>query len=103
MSISDHGGPVRVKLVTIMAASELWDRLEADLRSLGVHGYTFMSANGRGARGLRQGGWLLAGNIRIETLVTPEKAKAIFDRLLGEYRSDEVAAYVHDVEAIGHT
>jgi nitrogen regulatory protein PII len=90
----------RAKLVTIIAAAELWDRLEADLRRLGASGYTFVSVNGRGEHGSRPGSWLESGNVRIETVVTPEFASSIMDHLLRDYAAEEMTAYVHDVDAI---
>jgi nitrogen regulatory protein PII len=89
-----------VKLVTIIAAAELWDRLETELRRLGATGYTFMSVNGRGEHGLRPGGWLLLANVKIETIVSPEVARSIMDHLVREYPTDEVMAYSHDVDAL---
>src|SRR5208283_2556550 len=90
----------KAKLVTIISASELWDRLEADLRRLGVKGYTIVNASGRGGHGVREGGLLVTGNVRVETLVSPELAQAIFAHLARTYPGRELTAYEHDVQAL---
>ncbi len=90
----------KAKLVTIIAASELWDRLETDLRHIGVKGYTLVTASGRGGHGVREGGFLVTGNVRVETVVTPEVAHAIFQHLAKTYPGRELTAYEHDVQAL---
>ena len=98
MTASSHTENAR--LVTIVAATELWTQLEVDLRRLGVKGYTLMNASGRGGHGLREGSLLVTGNVRVETLVSPEIAHAIFEHLARTYPGRELTAYEHDVHAL---
>jgi len=88
------------KLVTIVAASELWDRLEAGLRALGAKGYTFAAVSGWGQHGPRAGGILHSGNVRVEAIVTDEVADAILKHLAATYSNFELTAYIHEVEAL---
>jgi hypothetical protein len=98
MTTTSHTESAR--LVTIVAASELWARLESDLRRLGVKGYTLVDASGRGGHGLREGSLLVTGNVRVETLVSPEVAHAIFEHLAHTYPGREIIAYEQDVRAL---
>jgi hypothetical protein len=98
MTATSH--TTKTKLVTVVAASELWDRLEADLRRLGVTGYTLVSASGRGGHGRREPSLLVTGNVRVETLVSAELADTIFGHLARTYPGRELTAYVHDVDAL---
>jgi hypothetical protein len=90
----------KVKLVTIVVAWELIDRLTFTLGALGVVGYTKGPVTGRGHHGLRKRGVFDAGNIRLETLVSSAIAEKIFEHLTTEYADSEIVAFVHDVEAL---
>jgi nitrogen regulatory protein PII len=89
-----------VKLITIIASSELEQRLETDLRRLGATGYTVSKVEGRGQHGPRTRGIFDIGNIRIETIVTPAAAEAILAHVAEQAETFEVLAFVQDVEAI---
>jgi hypothetical protein len=89
-----------VRLVTIVASSELWDRIESDLRRLGAGGYTFMSPNGRGEHGVRSDGRLVCGNVRVEAIVSVDVADAIFEHIVAKYSGDQLTAYAQDVDTI---
>jgi hypothetical protein len=41
-----------------------------------------------------------AGNVRIETLVTPTRARTILKHVVREYSGSSLVAYVHDVDAV---
>ncbi len=88
------------KLITIIASSELQDRLEHDLRKLGATGHTVSKVNGRGQHGPRKQGMFDVGNVRIETVVAPDKAAAIMDHLARRAEDTEIIAFCQDVEAI---
>jgi hypothetical protein len=90
----------RIKLVTIVAGAELVDGLEEHLQSLGTSGYTITHGGGRGRSGSREHGWLLTGNVRIETLVCPGDARTLMEHLAREYAGRPVIAFSHDVDAI---
>jgi hypothetical protein len=90
----------KVTLVTVIAASELEDRLVADLRALGVPGYTIGKVDGRGTHGERMAGFFESPNLRVEMLVRAAVARAILERIAANYADRPIIAYVHDVEAI---
>ena len=89
----------KVKLVTIIATSELSGRLESDLLELGAGGYTIARVNGRGEHGPRIRGVFDVGNIQIEALVVPHVARKILERVAG-YEELRVVAFAYDVEAV---
>jgi nitrogen regulatory protein PII len=90
----------RMKLITIIATSELLDRCERNLRRLGASGYTVSKVDGRGRHGPRTRGMFDVGNVRIETLVPPEIAQAILAHLAKEAETTELIAFAQDVEAV---
>jgi nitrogen regulatory protein PII len=89
-----------VKLITIIASSELQDRLEKELRRLGASGYTITKVDGRGEHGPRTRGMFDIGNVRIETVVAPDVAEVILAHLAKEAEAYEFLAFAHDVEAV---
>jgi len=92
----------KMKLVTIIAAYELEDRLVAELRALKTSGFTVAKVNGYGAHGPRKYGILDGANLRIETLVSQAQAGTLLRHLLDRYADLELVAYALDVEAIPH-
>jgi hypothetical protein len=90
----------KLKLVTLIATSELEDRIVADLRLLGATGYTSSTAGGGGAHGPRRRGFLEMGNVRIETLVSAEVGQRILEHVVHVYEGLEVVAFSHEVEAV---
>jgi hypothetical protein len=88
------------KLVTIIASSELQDRLIDDLRSAGATGYTISRASGGGLHGPRTRGMLDMGNVRIETIAPHDVAARVLDRVVRNYEGLSLVAYTHDVEAV---
>lgn len=90
----------RAKLITIIASSELQDRLEHDLRRLGATGYSVWKVDGRGQKGPRTRGMFDIGNVRIETVVALAKAEAILAHLAGVAETVELIAFSHDVDAL---
>ena len=90
----------KLKLVTIIAASEMSDSIEERLRVLGATGYTRVSAEGRGFHGTRRTGVFTLGNVRIETLVRPDQAHLLLEELGTRYADRALTAFSQDVEAI---
>jgi hypothetical protein len=90
----------KVKLVTVIASSEVQDRLVADMRKLGATGYTISMVSGGGAHGPRTRGWWDSGNVRIETLVAAEVAASILQKVANSYEELSIVAFMHDVEAV---
>lgn len=89
-----------LQLVTIVGETILEDSLLRDLRELGARGWTPSHVRGEGSRGTRTSA-LEGGNIRIETLLAPEVAERILDRLAEHYfPSFGVVAYTHPVEVV---
>jgi hypothetical protein len=98
--MADTVATASVKLVTIMAPVTLGDRIVAELRDIGVTGYTTARANGWGGHGARQFGLSEEPNIRIDTLVSVEMACAILARIDARAAEDGLIAYVLDAEAV---
>jgi len=90
----------RVKLVTIIVPSELRDRVQGDLKTLGASGCTLSNVTGRGLHGVRKASFFDTGNVKIETLVVQEVAERILERIKGQYAEFDTLAYAYDVEAV---
>ncbi|MGO9833024.1 MAG: P-II family nitrogen regulator [Polyangiaceae bacterium] len=90
----------KVRLVTVIAAFELQERLVKDLRALGVKGYTLGKADGRGMHGHRMAGLADAPNMRLEMLVDRALAERVLERVVSKYADQPIMGYAHDVEAV---
>jgi nitrogen regulatory protein PII len=90
---------VRAKLVTIIAAAEFQDRLGQLLIELGVGGYTTSLVDGRGKSGQRTRSFFEISNVRLETIVPPEKAEAILAHLAKLAETLDIVAFSQDVDA----
>ena len=71
-------------LLTIIAEDELESRLIADLKKLGVRGYTVCTVRGEGIHGLRASQWE-GENIKIEVIVDSALADAIGEHISNTY------------------
>jgi len=71
-------------LLTIIAEDELESRLIADLKKLGVRGYTICTVRGEGVHGLRASQWE-GENIKIEVIVDNALADAIAELVAKAY------------------
>lgn len=90
-----------VRLVTIIAEPILKDRLLQEIHTLGAHGYTISEVHGEGTRGIHASQWQGGGNVKIETLVSPEVADRIMEAMTDHYFPNyAVIAYVHDVQVV---
>jgi hypothetical protein len=96
----EAGETAKIKLVTLIASSEVQDRLIADLRKLGATGYTISTVSGYGAHGPRTRSLWDSGNVRIETLVPPEIATRILAAVPRGYAGLPILAFAQDVEAV---
>ncbi len=94
--------PAKVKLVTVIAGSELQERLEADLKELGIKGFSLMRVDGYGVHGPRRHGLLGSGNVRFETLVQPELATRLMEYLTKHYKGWGLVAFMQEVETVPH-
>jgi hypothetical protein len=91
----------KIKLVTVIATSELEDRLMEDLRKAGATGYTISSvSSGGGSHGPRHRGMFDTGNLRIEMLVTPDVATKLLEVVVAHYKGMSLIAFAQDVEAV---
>jgi len=88
------------KLITIIASSELEERLEKDLRRLGAAGHTVARVEGRGKHGPRTRGMFDVGNVRIETIVSPAVAEVVLAHLAKQGESLDFLSFEHDVDAV---
>jgi hypothetical protein len=98
--MSDNFQTANVKLVTILASSELGDRIESDLRALGVSGYTKAKASGWGVHGAREFGIVSDANVRLDTLVGIDLARKILQAIAANYAGQPLVAFSQDAEAI---
>ena len=71
-------------LLTIIAEDELESRLIADLKHLGVRGYTVCTVRGEGHHGLRASQWE-GENIKLEVIVNGELADTISEHIANTY------------------
>jgi nitrogen regulatory protein P-II 2 len=71
-------------LLTIIAEDELESRLIADLKKLGVRGYTICTVRGEGHHGLRASQWE-GENIKLEAIVDSDLADAISEHVANVY------------------
>ncbi len=90
----------KVKLVTIIAASEMFDGIERQLRAVGATGYTLVNAEGRGFHGPKRTGIFTTGNVRVETLLRPADAQKLLELLGSMYADRALTAFSQDVDAI---
>jgi len=88
------------KLITLVAESGLENRLTSMIQDQGARGYTVSTAHGEGPRGDRAGD-ISGGNIRIETVVTPDVTEKILAVLERDYFPHyAVTCWLSDVEII---
>jgi len=76
------------KLVTIVTEESIEQFVIDDVKKLGAHGYTSVSASGEGSRGARKGDWDLNKNVRIEIVCDERTAQAIAEHLMKTYYQD---------------
>jgi nitrogen regulatory protein P-II 2 len=72
-------------LITIIAEDELESRLVADLKKLGVIGYTVCAVRGEGHHGLLRASHWEGDNIKIEIIVDSDLADAVSEHIAKEY------------------
>jgi nitrogen regulatory protein P-II 2 len=91
---------VSLKLVTIVAEAVLAERLTADLKRLGVKGFTLTEVRGEGSRHLRAGE-IPGENVKLETVVSEHAAALVLEHVAREYFSNyAVIVYVADVAVV---
>ena len=89
------------KLLTIVTEAALERELVREIERLGAHGYTVTDARGKGGRGIRDAGWEVSANIRIEVVCTAETAHAIAAALRERYYDNyAMILFISDVEVL---
>lgn len=76
---------VNCKLVTIITEAIIEPELCEDLKKLGASGYTVTNARGSGSRGIRNAGWSVSSNIRLEVVCSEALADSIAKHLHDKY------------------
>ncbi len=89
------------KLVTIVTEENIERLVIEDIKKLGAHGYTSVSASGEGSRGARKGDWDLNKNVRIEVVCDEATARVIAEHLMKTYYRDyAMIVFLADVEVL---
>jgi len=91
---------VTLSKLTIVAERLLKERLIDSIRKEGATGYTMTSVEGEGSRGVRASDWE-GRNIQIETIVAPEVADRIIDKLSDDFFENfAIIAWVVEVSVL---
>lgn len=91
---------VPLKKLTIVAERLLKDPLLELLSAEGATGYTLISVEGEGSRGVHASDWE-GRNVQIETIVSPEVAEQLLTKVADEYLENyAVIAYLCDVDVL---
>jgi hypothetical protein len=89
------------KLLTIITEAALEHELAREIERLGARGYTITDARGKGGRGVRNAGWELSANIRIEVACTADVAHAIAAALKARFYDDyAMILFIGDIEVL---
>ena len=89
------------KLLAIVTEAALEHELIGEIERLGAHGHTITDARGKGGRGIRNAGWNLSANIRIEVVCTADTAHAIAAALRERYYDNyAMILFIGDVEVL---
>ncbi|HWZ88202.1 MAG TPA: hypothetical protein VNW92_05110 [Polyangiaceae bacterium] len=98
--MTDELQTASVKLVTIIAPITLRDTIVNDLQEIGATGYSTVKVDGWGKHGTRQFGLNDEPNIRIDTLVSSDAARAILARMDARSVAHGLVAFTLDAEAV---
>ena len=89
------------KLLTIVTEAALEQEIVREIERLGARGYTITDARGKGGRGIRNAGWKLSANIRIEVVCTVDTAHAIAAAFREHYYDNyAMILFIGDVEVL---
>jgi len=96
-----HDRSYTLKLLTVVTESALEARLVRDLERQGASGYTITNARGKGHRGVREAGWEVESNIRIEVVCDEATARRIAAHLQQHYYDNyAMILLLSDVEVL---
>ena len=99
-AVSDSTVNSGYRLVTIVAAYELEPHVAADLRALGVPGWTSTRVNGQGVGGTRRYGLLDGANVKFETVVERSLADRLAEHLVKQFAGHALVAFASDVDVV---
>ena len=86
-------------LFTVITEAVIEESLLSDFEKLGVRGYTILDARGRGSRGVRDGAYDLAANIRIEVICSRSLAESAIKHIQTHYYANyAMVAFLQDIE-----
>ncbi len=89
------------KLLVIVTESSLERNLVRDFMEWGVTGYTITDARGKGSRGIRDAGWDVSANIRIEIICNLDVARRVMTQIRQKYYANyAMVSYLTDVEVL---
>lgn len=89
-----------LKKLTIIAEALLRERILADLKSLGVKGYSIARVEGEGIRHLHTSDFE-GDNIQIDTILSAELADRVLELLNRKYFRDfSIIAYLQDAQVL---
>ena len=89
------------KLLTIVTEASLERNLLKDFAAWGVVGYTITEARGKGSRGVRDAGWDVSANIRIEIVCSDSLAHQVVEALRTKYYdSYAMISFIAEVEVM---
>ena len=88
-------------LLKVITEAAIEDAVLKDFDRLGVKGYTVSDARGRGTRGLRDGAYDGAANIRIEVICTRTLAEQLLLHVQATYYANyAMVAFLQEVEVL---
>ena len=91
----------RRTLLTVITEAVIEESLLRDLEKLGVRGYTVLDARGRGSRGVRDGAFDMAANIRIEVICSRPVAESAVKHMQAHYYANyAMMTFLQDVEIL---
>ena len=89
------------KLLTVVTEAALEHELVREIERLGAHGYTITDARGKGHRGIRDAGWEVNANIRLDVVCTADTAHTIAAALRERYYDNyAMILFIGDVEVL---
>lgn len=88
-------------LLTVFTEAALEPLLVADMNRLGIRGYTFSDARGKGSRGVRDATWDESRNLRLEIICARAQAEAFLQHLQTRYYAHyAMVAFLSEVEVL---
>lgn len=91
----------RRTLLTVFCEASLEPLLARDMDRLGISGYTFSDARGKGSRGVRDASWDESRNLRAEIICARAQAESMLAHLQAHYFANyAMVAFLSEVEVL---